>query len=184
VGAVLAKSRLQGILRGTPSGEVVLEKILSDEQVEPGDQVLTSGGDEIFPKGLPAGIVTNVSRGPEAFLNIRIHPAAALSRLEEVLVITQEEEKQPVAVQSTPARAADILAQRLPSVPDKPAGAADAEAAGDGESLPSALPHSTPSAASGTTTPEGPGKPAGRRSTPKPARHAPAAGPQNPPPQP
>jgi rod shape-determining protein MreC len=198
VGAVLAKSRLQGILRGTPAGEVVLEKILSDEQVEPGDQVLTSGGDEIFPKGLPAGTVTSVSRGPDAFLNIRIHPAAALSRLEEVLVITQEEEKPPVADQNTPARAADILAQRLPSVPDKPAVAAgDGEAGGDGESLPSDLPHANSAAAPGEkpapgaktaasarTTAGSPVKPAGRRSKPKPAAPPGAADPQNPPRQP
>jgi rod shape-determining protein MreC len=198
VGAVLAKSRLQGILRGTPSGEVVLEKILSDEQVEPGDQVLTSGGDEIFPKGLPAGTVTGVSRGPDAFLNIRIHSAAALSRLEEVLVITQEEEKPPVADQNTPARAADILAQRLPSVPDKRAVAAgDGEAVGDGESLPSDLAHPNPAAtpgenpgpaektaASAATTPQSPAKPAGRRTKAKPAAPRGAAEPHNPPPQP
>ena len=182
VGAVLAKSRLQGILRGTPSGEVVLEKILSDEQVEAGEQVLTSGGDEIFPKGLPAGIVTSVSRSPDAFLNIHIHPAAALSRLEEVLVITQEEEKQPVADQNAPARAADILAQRLPSVPDKPAGAAaDAEAVGDGESLPSDVVHGTPATVPGGTpgSTARPGRP-----TPKPTAPRGAAAPQNPPPQP
>jgi rod shape-determining protein MreC len=33
VGALLEKTRLQGILRGTPSGEVVLEKVMSDETV-------------------------------------------------------------------------------------------------------------------------------------------------------
>jgi hypothetical protein len=44
-----------------------------------------------------------------------------LSRLEEVLVITQQEEKQPsLADGAAPIRAADILAQRLPSVPDRP----------------------------------------------------------------
>jgi len=133
VGAVLAKSRLQGILRGTPSGEVMLEKILSDEQVEPGETVLTSGGDQIFPKGLPAGTVVSVSRGPDAFLNIRVHPAAGLGKLEEVLVITQAEEKVAVADQTAPARAADILARRLPSVPDKPANdAGQPDAAGTG----------------------------------------------------
>src|SRR5450631_651259 len=123
VGAVLAKSRLQGILRGTPSGEVELQKILSDEQVEPGEQILTSGGDQIFPKGLPAGTVVSVSQGPEAFLNIRIRTAARLSKLEEVLVITQQEAEAPVAAGTAPMRAADVLAQRLPSVPDHPAAA-------------------------------------------------------------
>jgi rod shape-determining protein MreC len=137
VGAVLAKSRLQGILRGTPSGEVVLEKILSDEQVEPGEQVLTSGGDQIFPKGLPAGTVVSVSQGPEAFLNIRIHTAARLSKLEEVLVITQQEAEAPVAGGAAPMRAADVLAQRLPSVPDQPAATAGGGAP-DGTTEPSA----------------------------------------------
>jgi rod shape-determining protein MreC len=120
VGAILAKSRLQGILQGTPAGEVVLEKVLSDEQVQPGDQVLTSGGDQIFPKGLPVGMVTSVSKGPDAFLNIRIRPAANLGKLEEVLVITKEEHRLPEVSGAAPTRAADILSRRLPSVPDKP----------------------------------------------------------------
>jgi rod shape-determining protein MreC len=121
VGSILEKSRLQGVLRGTPVGEVVLEKVMSDETVQPGEKVVTSGGDQIFPKGLPVGTVTKVSPGPELFLNIRMKPAADLSRLEEVLVITQQEEKQPsLADGAAPIRAADILAQRLPSVPDRP----------------------------------------------------------------
>jgi rod shape-determining protein MreC len=120
VGAILEKSRLQGVLRGTPLGEVVLEKVMSDEAVQPGERVLTSGGDQIFPKGLPVGTVTKVSPGSELFLNIRVKPAADLNRLEEVLVITQQEEKEPaLAAGGVPMRAADILAQRLPSVPEK-----------------------------------------------------------------
>jgi rod shape-determining protein MreC len=121
VGAILEKSRLQGVVRGTPVGEVVLEKVMSDETVQPGERVLSSGGDQIFPKGLPVGTVTKVSPGPELFLNIRVKPTADLSRLEEVLVITQQEEKEPaLAGGGQPIRAADILAQRLPSVPDRP----------------------------------------------------------------
>jgi rod shape-determining protein MreC len=121
VGAILEKSRLQGVLRGTAAGEVVLEKVMSDEPVQPGDRVLTSGGDQIFPKGLPVGTVTKISPGSELFLNIRVKPAADLSRLEEVLVITQQEEREPAVSDSAPLRAADILAERLPKVPPKPA---------------------------------------------------------------
>jgi rod shape-determining protein MreC len=120
VGAILEKSRLQGVLRGTPAGEVVLEKVMTDESVAPGERVLTSGGDRIFPKGLPVGTVTKVSPGAELFLNIRVKPAADLGRLEEVLVITQEDEREPVVAGSQHLRAADILAQRLPSIPDQP----------------------------------------------------------------
>ncbi len=121
VGVILEKSRLQGILKGTASGELVLEKIMNDEQVEPGERVLTSGGDRVFPKGLPVGTVSQVSPGPESFLKIRVKPVADLDRLEEVLVITKKEEREPSVTDSGPVRAVDILSERLPSVPDKPA---------------------------------------------------------------
>jgi rod shape-determining protein MreC len=78
VGAILEKTRLQGILRGTPAGEIVLEKVMSDEAVPVGELVLTSGGDRIFPKGLPVGRVTKVSPGSDLFLNISVKPAMRL----------------------------------------------------------------------------------------------------------
>ncbi|HZR55627.1 MAG TPA: rod shape-determining protein MreC [Terriglobales bacterium] len=123
VGTILEESRLQGVLRGTASGEVVLDKIMNDEEVQAGARVLTSGGDQIFPKGLLVGTVSKSSHGPESFLNIKVKPAANLSKLEEVLVITKNEEKQSSLASTedaAPVRAVDVLAQRLPSVPDKP----------------------------------------------------------------
>lgn len=119
VGTILEQSRLQGVLEGTPNGEIILDKIMNDEQVQPGEKVLTSGGDGIFPKGLLIGTVAEAVHGPESFLSIKVRPAADLGRLEEVLVITQKEDREP-DVAGTNSRAVDILAQRLPSVPDKP----------------------------------------------------------------
>lgn len=137
VGAILEKSRLQGVLRGTSNGEVTLERVMSDEQVQPGETVLTSGGDQIFPKGLPVGLVTKVSTGRDLFLNIKIRPAANLSKLEEVLVLVEKQERQALAEdKGTRVRAADILAQRLPSVPDKPATDAGATPAPNGAAKP------------------------------------------------
>jgi rod shape-determining protein MreC len=147
VGALLEKTRLQGVLRGTANGEVVLERVMSDEQVPVGETVLTSGGDQIFPKGLPVGTVAKVGTGKDLFLNINIKPAANLSKLEEVLVLVEKQERQATAEENVRVRAADILAQRLPSVPDKPA--------------------SNANAATGTT--EGASKPAGPNTTTKPA---------------
>jgi rod shape-determining protein MreC len=121
VGAILEKSRLQGVIRGAANGEIVLEKVMSDEQVQPGETVLTSGGDRIFAKGMPIGTVTKVGPGKDLFLNIKIKPSANLSQLEEVLVLVEKQERQPMAEDNVRIRAADILAQRLPSVPDKPA---------------------------------------------------------------
>jgi rod shape-determining protein MreC len=143
VGAILEKSRLQGVIRGTANGEVVLEKVMSDEQVPSGETVLTSGGDRIFPKGMPIGTVTEVAPGKDLFLSIKLKPAADLSRLEEVLVLLEKQERQPVADDNVRIRAADILAQRLPSVPDKPVG--------DPNVPPSQLPGATKPASAAAT---------------------------------
>ncbi len=159
VGALTEKSRLQGVLKGTANGEVMLERLMSDEQVEPGENVLTSGGEQIFPKGLPVGKVAQVSGGKGLFLNIRIRPAANLSKLEEVLVVTEKQERQAAAQDTVRMRAADILAQRLPSVPEKPAtpepnarnpaGAANAAAAGSVTAKPQMKPATLPATQAG-----------------------------------
>ncbi len=117
VGALLVKNRLQGIVKGTPGGDVVLNNIMSDEKVEVGDQITTSGGDRIFPKGLPIGTVSAVYPGKDVFLNVRLKPAANLRKLEEVLVVTQVATQAPDTQDLGPIRASDILAARLPSVP-------------------------------------------------------------------
>src|ERR1700692_2732524 len=132
VGALLEKTRLQGVLRGTANGEVMLERVMSDEQVPAGETVLTSGGDQIFPKGLPIGTVTKVGSGKDLFLNIKIKTAADLSQLEEVLVLVEKQERQATADDAVRMRASDILAQRLPSVPDKPAADANSAASAPG----------------------------------------------------
>src|ERR1039458_8927463 len=134
-GGLLEKSRLQGVLRGTPNGELTLERVMSDEQVAAGETVLSSGGDRIFPKGFPVGTVSKVSPGREMFLSIKVKAAADLSRLEEVLVVTEKQEREPAVAESGGrVRAADVLAQRLPTVPDKPAPIAGTVPAGSAAS--------------------------------------------------
>jgi rod shape-determining protein MreC len=176
VGAILEKSRLQGVLKGTSTGGVMLERVMNDEQVADGDMVLTSGGDGIFPKGLPVGTVTRVEPGKELFLNITVRPAASLSRLEEVLVVTQKEERQVMAAGSGRVRAVDIMAQRLPSVPDKPPADAHAvaEPSGAGTKPEGANPETsvkpntkTQPAANEVKSPDA--EPSGGVTTPKPA---------------
>jgi len=65
--------------------------------------------------------VVKSASGSDLFLSIKVKPAANLSKLEEVLVITKLEDKAPAVAEQGSTRAVDILAQRLPSVPDKPA---------------------------------------------------------------
>jgi rod shape-determining protein MreC len=168
VGAILEKSRLQGILKGTSAGEVTLEKVMSDETVPPGEMVLTSGGDGIFPKGLLVGRVTKVV-GNDLFLNIRVRPAADLSRLEEVLVVTKIDERQAQPDQAGAARAVDILAERLPGVPPKPPEDTEKGAA-PGPVTPAVAPAVAPKTTGSDAKPKDPPSPGSGNSS------APAAG--------
>src|SRR5271157_3184095 len=143
VGVALKDTRLQGILKGAQNGATTLQYIMTDEKVEPGEEVITSGGDRIFPKGLPVGRVVSVEPGKDLFLNIRVIPSARLDRLEEVLVVTKIQEKLPDAKDLGPIRASDILSERLPTVPTKPrpdaAGSAKPANAGATTSTPGAV---------------------------------------------
>jgi rod shape-determining protein MreC len=140
VGTILEQSRLQGVLKGKASGQLVLDKIMAEEEVKLGDRVLTSGGDQIFPKGLPVGTVSDIRRGGE-FVQVTIRPAAGLNHLEEVLVITQKLAREPAVAAGEQVRAADILAQRLPSVPDAPpAGSANQAGSGQNPASPQVKP--------------------------------------------
>lgn len=119
-GVILENSRLQGIVKGTPLGELQVNDIMSDEKVEAGEHVITSGGDRIYPKGYSVGTVIGSApdRENDPFLVIKIKPAADLNRLEEVLVITEmADNSHSASAGPEPMRAADILSQRLPSVP-------------------------------------------------------------------
>ena len=144
-GVILESSRLQGIVKGTPLGELQINDIMSDEKVEPGERVVTSGGDRIFPKGYSVGtvIASAPDRDNDPFLAIKIKPAADLNRLEEVLVITKMAEDTHSAEGPAPMRAADILSQRLPSIPKQDQNAPKVPG-GTTTAVPGATPTPTP----------------------------------------
>ncbi len=85
VGALLAPTRTEGVVKGT-GGPVLDLDYVAGEKVQPGELVLTSGLDQVFPKDLPVGKVMAMQPG-SPFERIEIEPAAHLDRLEDVLVI-------------------------------------------------------------------------------------------------
>lgn len=121
-GVLLERQRLNGVLKGSASGVPEILNVMSDEKIQVGDSVITTGGDRVFPKGLKVGTVTSAVPDFEhdPFLSIKVKPAADLNRLEEVLVITQLGERVPEPAEETkPRTAAEMLAQRLPSAKKK-----------------------------------------------------------------
>lgn len=88
VGVTLAQSRVQGILKGGSNGFCDLQYVMDEETVSSGEAVITSGLDQIYPKGLPVGTVVNASNG-NIYKNITVKSAVDLNRLELVLVVVK-----------------------------------------------------------------------------------------------
>jgi len=86
VGAMLADSRIQSPVGGQGEPLLVMKYVPNDDEVNPGERVVTSGMDRIFPRDLPVGTVAEIKPG-NPFKQIRVKPAASLERLEEVLVL-------------------------------------------------------------------------------------------------
>jgi len=128
-GVVLQGARLQGVLRGNAYGQPEIRGMLPDARIKPGLAVVTSGGDQIFPQGLPVGTVEKVV--PDAahppLVNVLIDAAANLDAVEQVLVITDtgnqvpKQEQEDIAqseLDQAEQKASDILAEQLPSAID------------------------------------------------------------------
>lgn len=89
VAAMIQSTRAQGMLKGSPDGTLYLSFIRTDQTVNVGDIVVTSGLGGVFPKGLPIGKVAVIDKNPgSTYYSIVIEPYAHVGNLEEVLVIT------------------------------------------------------------------------------------------------
>jgi rod shape-determining protein MreC len=96
-GVILESTRIRGILRGNAAGQPQVEDVIRDQRIKAGENVLTAGGDQIFPRGLPVGVVDRVINDPErdGFIEVIVKSAAHLDQLDEVLVIVSTEPRFP-----------------------------------------------------------------------------------------
>lgn len=118
-GVVLETTRIRGVLRGTAGGRIRILDVLPDSRIKPGEHVLTSGGDQVFPRGLNAGVVESVGQDRNYAL-ITIKPAANLARLEEVLVVVEKGNavaEQMASVDTVPDTGA--RSEHLPQLPQE-----------------------------------------------------------------
>jgi rod shape-determining protein MreC len=84
----LQSSRAEGILEGKGATICFLKYIPAEVEVAPGDRVITSGLDGIFPEGLPVGYVRRVSsQGGGMFQLIEVELSQELNGLEEVALL-------------------------------------------------------------------------------------------------
>jgi len=116
VGALFAGSRTHGIVNGTGDPQPRLDYVVNEEKVQPGEEILTSGDDRIFPKDLPLGVVTDVAPG-NPFQAIHLRPAVRLDRLEDVLVLFSPVELTPRRTEESSDVSTPQPAMQNPAVP-------------------------------------------------------------------
>ena len=87
-GALVDRSRAQGVILGSGEDLLRMNFVSATADVKPGDTVVTSGIDGIYPKGFVIGKIESVERGTGLYKVIRVRPGVDFNRLEEVLVVT------------------------------------------------------------------------------------------------
>jgi rod shape-determining protein MreC len=181
-GVLLSSTRIRAILRGNSSGRIMITNLTPDSRIKPGEQVLTSGGDQVYPRGLAVGIIETIALDPDhqPYTMIQVKPAANLFQLEEVLIITGTQSALPALAQKDLAQGAATAEQRAAAAKaaaDEAAEALAAQSAAQmiGEKLPSiheaeteADPNAPPGAAPAKPDPA---NPAGARPKPLPTQH-------------
>jgi len=89
VGALILRTRRQGVVRGggRGGGSLELDYVPLQADVRPGDQVVTAGIDGLYPRGIPIGVVASVEEGGQLFHRIVVAPAVDFGRLDQVYLL-------------------------------------------------------------------------------------------------
>ena len=97
VTGMIQKSRDEGIVQGTPQGDVHMKYLPPLSPVEVGDRVVTSGLAGDFPRGLQIGQIQIITKSDtDLFQSAKILPIVDFAKLEGVLVITAFQESIPI----------------------------------------------------------------------------------------
>ena len=89
VDVLVGKSQVRGIVRGRPGRNrlgCVLQYVERAAAIEPGDRVLASGADGIFPRGALVGTVDKVTSRGSLFVEAEVKPTVDFAELREVLI--------------------------------------------------------------------------------------------------
>jgi rod shape-determining protein MreC len=87
-GAVTERGRAGGLVQGVDRDPPLAMEFVSNlADVRPGDTVVASGVDGIYPRGFTIGEVESSDRGPQLHRAIAVRPAVDFSSLDLVFVV-------------------------------------------------------------------------------------------------
>jgi rod shape-determining protein MreC len=91
VAGLIQRTRVQGMVVGAGERGCRMEYVSELSNVEVGDVVVTSGLDQIYPKGYTIGVVASIGEGEGLTKLVELRPEVDFRRLEEVLVVMKAE---------------------------------------------------------------------------------------------
>jgi rod shape-determining protein MreC len=101
VNSILQSSRLNGIIQGTPDGDLIMDFIPQGPVFSVGEVVLTSGMGVRFPRGIPIGqVVERRQRDIDIFQQAVVRPSIDFSSLELVAIVTNFDPQEEVPLLS------------------------------------------------------------------------------------
>ena len=87
-GALIERTRAGGMVVGSDRDPPLTMDLVSNlADVKPGDKVIASGVDGIYPKGFAIGWIESSERGSGLYRALTVRPSVDFSSLEEVLVV-------------------------------------------------------------------------------------------------
>jgi len=85
---LVKRSRVRGILAGHDETECRVNYIVKKEDVQQGDEIITSGLNAVFPRGIIIGSIVETTNNPNGFFkHVAVTPAVDFSKLNEVLIV-------------------------------------------------------------------------------------------------
>ena len=94
MGVRIERTRTTAVVAGqvafsdSGTSELLMKYVPVLADVAVGDVVVTSGLDQIYPKGLVVGRVRSVGKGSGLFKEVAVQPSANFEKIEEVMVAT------------------------------------------------------------------------------------------------
>lgn len=90
VDAIVTSTRSHGIVEGLSGFECRLKYVIRTEKVNVGDEVITAGLGNIYPKGIKIGAISKIDKENYGITqSIKVKPAVDFHKLEEVVVLIE-----------------------------------------------------------------------------------------------
>lgn len=88
IAAMLENTRVEGLVKKDEKGGIFMDFIPKTEKLELKERIITSGTDNLYPKGIFIGEIETIDLSEnQIFQKITIAPAVNFSKLEQVLII-------------------------------------------------------------------------------------------------